>query len=62
MGYNDGINAVNTPTDAQDTLHYFALKKKRDKRVKGVSFENFQTLKAKGHFDDKKPESQEFMQ
>lgn len=52
MGYNDAINAVNQPSSAQDTLSYFALKKKQDSRVSGVSFEKFQELQALGHFDD----------
>ena len=32
-------------------MHYFGLKKKRDERVKGVSYEAFVQMKAEGHFD-----------
>lgn len=52
LGYDDAMAAINTPTEAADTLMYFGLKKKRDARVKGVTYERFLELKAAGHFDD----------
>jgi len=52
LGYDDAMAAINTPTEAADTLMYFALKKKRDKRIKGVTYEQFLELKAAGHFND----------
>ena len=39
-------------TNAQDTLEYFALKKKRDSRVQGVSFDQYRSMKQAGSFDE----------
>lgn len=52
MGYADGLNAVTQTQNAADTLQFFALKKKRDQRVQGVTFEKFVGMKAEGHFAD----------
>lgn len=53
MGVQDGVNAVsNGPQDAKDTLHFFALKKKRDPRVSGLSYEDFVEKKLAGEFED----------
>ena len=35
----------------QDTFHYFAMKKNLDNRLQGVSFAEFRTRKAAGHYD-----------
>lgn len=55
LGIQDGLNAVaeseNSRQDAQDTLHYFALKKARDPRVSKVSYEDFVSQKADGKFE-----------
>ena len=39
LGYADGMQDSKDVTNASDTLEYFALKKKRDQRVMGVSFD-----------------------
>lgn len=52
MGYADGLNAVTQTQNAADTLQFFALKKKRDQRVQGVTFEKFVGMKAEGHCAD----------
>jgi hypothetical protein len=39
LGYADSIQDSMDVTNASDTLEYFALKKKRDQRVVGVSFD-----------------------
>lgn len=55
MGLQDGIAAASDPAAQQkiteDTFHFFSLKKKLDSRVKGISFENFQQMKAAGDFE-----------
>lgn len=48
IGITDGINALGS---AEDTLEYFALKKKRDQRIKGVTFEQFVESKAAGEIE-----------
>ena len=52
MGYTDALNAMAQPQNTEDTLQFFALKKKRDARVNGVSYEQFLELKAAGKFKD----------
>ena len=58
MGYTDALAAMAQTENTQDTLQYFALKKKRDSRVEGVTYEKFLELKAAGQFSDFKIEEQ----
>jgi hypothetical protein len=55
IGLQDGIAAASNPAAQQkateDTFHFFSLKKKLDPRVKGISFESFQQMKAAGDFE-----------
>lgn len=52
MGYNDAVASSQQPADANLTLKYFGLKRKNDKRIRGVSFEKFLELDKSGHFAD----------
>ena len=53
LGEKDGKASVAAgPQSITDTFHYFALKKKRDDRVKGIKFDDFVDMKANGLFDD----------
>ena len=52
MGISDAMNAAMTENDVQDTLHYFALKKKRHDDVKNVSYDEFVEMKKNGKFGD----------
>ena len=55
LGYSDGLQDALDVTNAADTLEYFALKKKRDQRVSGVSFDQFRSMKQQGDFDQFDP-------
>lgn len=52
MGYADALSAMATPQNTQDTLQFFALKKKHDARVNGMTYEQFLEQKAAGKFND----------
>ena len=41
-------DAAAQATDAEDTLHFFALKKKQDERVNGKTFADFMQMKQEG--------------
>lgn len=62
MGYNDAVTALNTPTDAADTLKYFALKKARDPRVHGVTFDQYRMMKNSGVFSEPQESQDLFLQ
>jgi len=62
MGYNDGLAALNTPSDAADTLKYFALKKSRDPRVHGVTFDQYRMMKNSGVFAEPEEAKDFFLQ
>jgi hypothetical protein len=52
LGVADGLAAVESGAkSSQDTLQFFSLKKQRDARVKGISFETFLEMKREGLFD-----------
>ena len=51
LGVQDGIAKVNAGDQETENLsHYYALKKKHDKRVKGVTYKQFKEMKAEGAF------------
>jgi len=52
MGYTDAQASAANPGDAHSTLKYFGLKRKGDKRMKGMSYERFLEMERVGHFDD----------
>ena len=52
LGVADGLAAVESGAkSSKDTLQFFSLKKQRDARVKGISFETFLEMKREGLFD-----------
>ena len=53
LGESDAVEAIKNleAGETEDTLHYFALKKNRDKRIKGVSFEEFKTMRRNNEFE-----------
>jgi hypothetical protein len=52
MGYQDALNSASNPTEAASTLKYFGMKRAHDKRIRGVSFEEFLDLDKVGHFTE----------
>jgi hypothetical protein len=50
LGMTDAAAALPV-NDANDTVHFFALKKLRDASVNGLSFEKFKQMKQEGKFD-----------
>ena len=53
LGEKDGkASAAAGPQSVNDTFHFFTLKKKRDSRVKNVTFEEFVDMKANGAFEE----------
>lgn len=51
MGYQDALNSASNPADAQATLKYFGMKRTHDRRVRGVSFEEFLRRDKLGEFE-----------
>ena len=53
MGVSDGTAAAANESiqSVEDTLQWYSLKKQRDSRVSGISFEKFQSLKQEGVFN-----------
>jgi len=53
MGVSDGKAAAsNTDTQAtENVMHFFGLKKKRDSRVKGITYDRFIEMKNEGVFE-----------
>lgn len=52
MGYTDALASAANPGDAYSTLKYFGLKRKNDKRMRGLSYERFLEMERLGHFSD----------
>ena len=53
LGEKDAkASAAAGPQSISDTFHFFSLKKKRDSRVKNVTFEEFVDMKANGDFEE----------
>jgi hypothetical protein len=48
MGVSDGTSAASQSVD--DILQWYSLKKQSDSRIRGLSFEQFQTKKKQGEF------------
>lgn len=53
LGVQDGIASVAAgQQEAENTAHFYALKNTHDKRVKGVSYDQFKEMKANGAFGE----------
>ena len=53
LGVTDGAASATSPTDADDLMHFFTLKKKNDKRLRGgVSYDAFMGMKQNGEIEE----------
>lgn len=54
-GYTEGLAAASNPGDAMKTMKFFGLKRQRDSRVRGMSYEQFLEADQHGEFDHYEP-------